>query len=175
MTSAGNTISSSEMYSLPWLEGPQRASIYTLYQVYFGEGGATSNTDNELHKTKLYFVLHVSAGDIKKPGKGCKTNGKCIPQWSNSWNKIISKSWTSFNNTVTKLGAGRARKVSRQWQGFLSSRLDRLWGPSSFLYNEYREQSGRSVKMNIHLNRLLRLRISGAITPLRYTSSWRDA
>jgi hypothetical protein len=55
---------------------------------------------------------------------------------------------------------------SRQRQGILSSteRPDRLWGPSSLLYNGYRGQFPRGVKrqgvnLTTHLHLVLRLRV----------------
>jgi hypothetical protein len=59
-------------------------------------------------------------------------------------------------------------------------RPDRLWGPSSYLSNGYRGlfprgQSGRSVKLTIHLQLMPRSRKCGSIYPLPLAPSWRSA
>jgi hypothetical protein len=54
-------------------------------------------------------------------------------------------------------------------------RPDRLWGPTSFLYNGYRGLSGQGVKVTTHLQLVPRSRKCGSIFPLPHTPSWPGA
>jgi hypothetical protein len=54
-------------------------------------------------------------------------------------------------------------------------RADRLWGPPNLLYNGYRVESGRGVKLTTHLQLVPRSRKCGSIHPFPHTPSWRSA
>jgi len=64
---------------------------------------------------------------------------------------------------------------------FCPKRPERLWGPTSLLFNEYRGyfpggQSGRRVTLTIHLQLFPRLRMSGAVPllPLYALIMWEE-
>jgi len=62
------------------------------------------------------------------------------------------------------------------WDFFSSPRRpNRFWGPPDVLYNGYRGQRGRGMKLTTHLILVPRSRMRGAIPSPPNSSSWRGA
>jgi hypothetical protein len=90
-----------------------------------------------------------------------------------------SVSYHVQQNTSVKHGTQRGSPNSilrnEQWEFFSSLPCpDRLWGPSSLLYNGHRGL-GQGVKLTNHLHLVPWSRMRGAIPPLPSTPSWRGA
>ena len=88
------------------------------------------------------------------------------------------RSGNSIVCIFTRLYAGHPRNrglISGRGQTFISySQLpDRLWGPPNLRFNGYGSYSGWRVKLTAPLHLLLKLRMSGALSPHPYMTSWR--
>jgi hypothetical protein len=107
----------------------------------------------------------------------------------NAGTRIIKQPFSSacFSSIIRSIGIADGYGLDDRGVGVrvpVTSKLfssprppDRLWGPSSLLYNacrgQYpRRQSGRGLKFTTHLQVVSRSRKCGSIHPLPHTPSW---
>ena len=73
-----------------------------------------------------------------------------------------------YSNLVARLGTGQSRlQIATEVKDFISSKMCRLWGPPSPLFNGYWSSLGIwGVRITTHLSPMLRLQMRAADLPL---------